>query len=343
MIGIFGGDATGARRILRENLADPRALLLIAALAFGLAAIVLPPFKATREGLDLLAVVDITGSMNVRDYMLHGKPVSRLAVARAALKDLIANLPCPSRFALALFSERIPFLLFEPVDVCRDYGAVAGAIDSIDWREAWEGDSHIASGLFSAIEMAKELQSNLVFITDGQEAPPLPLSGGPAFDGKAGEVRGLIVGAGGYALSPIPKFDDRGHEIGFWGVDDVPHESRFGPPPEDAESRPGFEARNAPFGAVAPKGTEHLSSVREPYLTSLADETGLSYVHLNGPSGLAKALAPVAVRRASPGFIDPRPIAGALALAALLAVYVFFPVRERLRRAGGGFPRQGVF
>ena len=122
----------------------------------------------------------------------------------------------------------------------------------------------------------------------------------------------------------------------------MPHESRFGPPPADAESRPGFEARNAPFGGVAPKGTEHLS-VREPYLKSLADETGLAYVHMNGPSGLAEALAPIAVRRASPGFIDARPIAGALALAALLVVYVFFPVRERLRRARGGFPVQGVF
>ncbi|WP_423136022.1 vWA domain-containing protein [Methylocella tundrae] len=339
----FGESAAGGgARIWRENLADPRALLLLAALALGLAAIVLPPVPATREGVDILAVVDITGSMNTRDYKLYGKPISRLAVAKAALKDLIANLPCPSRLGLALFSERTPFLLFEPIDVCRDYGAVAGAIDSIDWREAWEGDSHIASGLYRAIDMAKDLNSNLIFITDGQESPPLPLSGGPPFDGKAGEVRGLIVGAGGYALAPIPKFDDRGNETGFWGVDDVPHESRFGPPPTGAESRPGFEARNAPFGAMAPKGTEHLSSVREPYLKSLADETGLAYAHMNGPSGLTEALAPVATRRASLGFIDPRPVAGALALAALLAVYVFFPVRERLRRARGGFPLQGA-
>lgn len=343
MIRIFGDGGKRSGSIWRENLADPSTLLLVAALALGLAAIVLPPIPATREGVDVLAAVDITGSMNVRDYTLYGKPISRLAVAKAALKDLIANLPCPSKLGLALFSERISFLLFEPIDVCRDYGAVAGAIDSIDWREAWEGDSHIASGLYRAIEMAKSVNSNLVFITDGQEAPPLPLSGGPRFDGKAGEVRGLIVGAGGYALSPIPKFDDRGNEIGFWGVDDVPHESRFGLPPPELASRPGFEARNAPFGGVAPKGTEHLSSVREPYLKSLADETGLAYVHMNGPSGFAEALAPVAVRRASPGFIDPRPVAGALALAALLAVYVFFPVRERLRRARGGFPVQGVF
>ncbi len=46
------------------------------------------------------------------------------------------------------------------------------------WREAWEGDSHIASGLYRAIDMAKDLNSNLVFITDGKEAPPLHLAQG---------------------------------------------------------------------------------------------------------------------------------------------------------------------
>ena len=321
--------------VLRDNLGDPRTILLLLSLVLALTAIVLPPVPAVREGVDVVAVVDITGSMNTRDYSLNGKPASRLVIAKAALKTMIGSLPCPSRLGLALFSERIPFLLFEPVNVCSDYGAVAGAIDSIDWREAWEGDSHIAAGLFRAVDLAKSLKSNLIFITDGQESPPLPLSGGPLFDGSKGEVKGLIVGAGGMSLSPIPKFDDRGNEIGFWGIDDVPHESRFGPPPAGAESRPGYEPRNAPFGAAAPKGTEHLSSVREPYLKSLADETGLTYTHMTGTADLASALLPIAARHNTPGFIDLRWIPGVLSLAALLAAYVLFPLRDRLRANRG--------
>lgn len=322
----------------RDNLADPRAILLIVAFACAIVAVVMPPIPMVRNGVDVLAVVDITGSMNTRDYSQDGKPIDRLTVAKAALKDMIASLPCPSRVGLALFSERVTFLLFEPIDVCKDYGAVAGAIDAIDWREGWEGDSNIATGFLRAVDIAKGLKSDLVFITDGQEAPPLPLTGGPVFDGKKGEVRGLIVGAGGYALSPIPKFDDRGNEIGFWAPEDVPNESRFGLPPPDAESRPGYNARNAPFGAEAAAGREYLSSVREPYLKSLADETGLTYAHLEGPSGLADALLPSATPRPSKGVIDLRWIPGGLALLALTGLFSIFPFRDRMR-SGRGFPR----
>jgi mxaL protein len=312
----------------RRNLRDPLALLLLAALAFACIALALPPIPMTLVGVDVLAIVDITGSMNTRDYQTAGQPASRLVVAKAALKDMIGKLPCPSRLGLGLFSERVPFLLFEPVDVCRDYGAVAGAIDSIDWREAWEGDSHIAVGLFRSIDMAKSLGSDLIFITDGQEAPPLPASGHPAFEGKQGEVRGLIVGAGGYSLSPIPKFDDRGYEVGFWGVDEVPHENRFGPPPADAESRPGYNPRNAPFGSEMRKGTEHLTSVREPYLKQLSQETGLGYAHMGGASGLAAAYLPTATPHASRGLADWRWLPGGLALLTLLIL--FSPFGRRL-------------
>jgi mxaL protein len=316
-------------RIVGRNAREPRTLALAATIVLLLVAVIVPPLSVTREGVQALVVVDITGSMNTRDYSLDGVPASRLAIVRTALRDAIGRLPCPSRLGLGLFSERVPFLLFEPVDVCRDYGAVAGAIDAIDWREAWEGDSHVAEGIYGALDMAASLDSDLVFITDGQETPPLPLSGGPTFDGRRGAVRGLIVGAGGHALSPIPKFDDRGNEIGFWGVDDVQHESRFGPPPPDAQSRPGYQARNAPFGADVPKGTEHLSSVREPYLRSLADRTGLAYAQLDDGPRLAQALLAAATPRASPGEADIAWIPGALALFALIAAYAFVPAGQR--------------
>ena len=145
----------------------------------------------------------------------------------------------------------------------------------------------------------------------------------------------MIVGAGGYALSPIPKFDDRGNEVGFWGADDVPNESRFGLPPSDAESRPGYNARNAPFGSQAPAGTEYLSSVREPYLKSLGDQTGLTYLHMDGPGGLADALVSVAPPHLSQDFVDLRWIPGGLALLVLNGLFSIFPLRDRWRFVRG--------
>ena len=308
-------------RLARSNLRDPKTLAVLAALGLALIAAVLPPLRATRATVRILVVVDITGSMNTRDYQIDGRPASRLTVAKAALLDLISHLPCPSHMGLALFSERVPFLLFEPMDVCRDYAAAAGAIDGLDWREAWDGDSRIAAGLYQSIDMAKSLDADLIFLTDGQEAPPLPWNGPPPFEGEKGAVRGLIVGAGGYTLSPIPKYDDRGNEIGFWSVEDVPHENHSGLPPPDAESRPGYQARNAPFGSEMPKGTEHMSSVREPYLQSLAAATGLSYAHMEGPRGLTRPLLAAASARPAEGLADLRWIPGGAALAVLLAAY----------------------
>ncbi|WP_238279581.1 VWA domain-containing protein, partial [Methylobacterium goesingense] len=225
-------------RLVARNLADGRLRLLAGALTLVALTFAARPLVLTRDGVAVLAVVDITGSMNVRDYAdPDGQPASRLETAKAALRDLVAGLPCGSRFALGLFTERRPFLLFTPIETCAGFAPIDGALEAIDWRMAWEGDSRISAGLFRSIALAEELGTDLVFITDGQEAPPLPSSGGPAFEGKAGAVKGLIVGAGAAGLSPIPRFNDRGRETGFYRADEVQQENRFGPPPADAESR----------------------------------------------------------------------------------------------------------
>ncbi|GJD65831.1 hypothetical protein MPEAHAMD_6027 [Methylobacterium frigidaeris] len=108
--------------------------------------------------------------------------------------------------------------------------------------------------------------------------PPVPARGGATFEGKPGAVRSLIVGAGGHAPSPIPRYDDRGREIGFYGVEDVPHENRFGPPPPDAETREGYNPRNAPFGAAAApwwrRSICHRAALKTVYRPDAAQAVG---------------------------------------------------------------------
>lgn len=311
---------------------DMRFRLLVLAFLGLLAALARPEATASRLGFDLLFVTDITGSMNARDQTVEGRTVSRLEFVKHELRALLARLPCGSRAGLGIFTERRSFLLFGPVETCGNYAAIDGAIASLDWRMAWEGDSRIASGLDSAIAIARDLGSSLVFLTDGQEAPPLPLSGPPPFEGRPGEVSGVIVGVGGTVPVPIPRFDDRGREIGFVQAADVPHESRVGPPPADAAAREGWHPRNAPFGATPLAGSEHLTAVREPYLQELAQRTGLGYAHPTGPDALEAALKRHAAGRPIVAAVDLRPLPAGLALLALLAVYGLLPVLERLRR-----------
>ncbi|MBB5047141.1 mxaL protein [Rhodopseudomonas rhenobacensis] len=308
---------------------DSKAWLLVVALVAALAAALMPPLGLQQDVYDIVAVVDITGSMNTRDMGDVGRPLSRLAAARDGLEQLAAKLPCRSRIGLGVFTERRALLLFEPVPVCANFDAVTGAIRQLDWRMAWEGDSYIAKGLYSAIELGANLDADLLFFTDGHEAPPLAGGRVPEFDGKPGAVSGLIVGVGGDVKSSIPKFDDSGREIGAYRPHDVAQDNRHGLPPAGGEAVAGWHPRNAPFGAAAAIGDEHLSSLREPHLRELAELTGLGYRRLGSDRALLDAVHQTLRRRSlvEPTEIGVYPAAAALVLLAVL--YGLLPLFSR--------------
>lgn len=293
------------RRVVPPTLAA--GLALVAALN--------PTVPGTRELRDVLLVIDITRSMNVRD--MDGR--SRLEASRATMRDWVARQPCGTRVGLAIFTERRTLTLFTPVEICADFASLAGALEALDWRMAWEGDSMISKGLNHGLARAAELDAALVFVTDGHEAPPLPYSGPDAFRGES--PGGIIVGVGGPMPSPIPKFDEDGREVGFYEASDVQHApARRGPPPPDAASRPGFHPRNNPYGESDLEGSEHLSVLRASYLEQLAETRELGFVRLaEGPEAIDTALA----GHASARNVDtPRslgPLFGFLAFVAFLA------------------------
>ena len=200
---------------MRANIRDLRFWALVAAFALVAIALVAPRVTLDRDAYDVVAFVDITGSMNTRDMKAQGKPQTRLDAAKAAISRLLGDLPCQSRLGLGIFTERRTFLLFNPVEVCRNFAAIDDAVEGLDWRMAWEGDSYVAKGIYDGIGTARDLGANLLFVTDGHEAPPLPPGAGlPPFEGEPGAVKGLIVGVGGHDKVPIPKFDDEGRVDG---------------------------------------------------------------------------------------------------------------------------------
>lgn len=283
-----------------------------------LAALADPKLPMTRDLRDALVVVDITRSMNVRD--MNG--ASRLDAARETLLQWISGLPCGSRIGLAIFTERRSLTLFEPVEICADYASIAGSLQAMNWRMAWDGDSMIAKGLNHALDRAQGFGVPLVLITDGQEAPPLPYAGPDIYRGDS--PGGVIVGAGGDTPAPIPMFDDLGRETGFYGPNDVQHApSRVGPPPTDATERPGYHPRQNPYGESDLEGVEHLSALRADYLRALAAERGLGFVRLGeGAAGLDAALAANAPPRSTRTLRGLGPLLGLAALIALGAAWL---------------------
>jgi mxaL protein len=323
-------------------LSDRRFWLVIAATVCLGVALARPRIPLTRPSYNLIVVLDITGSMNTRDQRIADKPASRLEYAKLTLRQMLGALPCQSRAALAIFTERRTFLLSEPVEICANYPALDGTISHLDWRMAWEGDSHVSKGLSHALALAGSLDADLVFLTDGQEAPPLPEGWEDSFEAGDGSAKGVIAGVGGHVLSPIPKFDPTGREVGFYNADDVPHESRVGGPPKGAENREGWHPRNAPHGASSALGTEHLSSVREDHLKLLAGKTGLGYVHLESAATLAEALTTSARPRPVRIPHDIAALPAAVALALLIAAYLPGPTAASLRGRAWPLSRRGI-
>lgn len=302
--------------------------LALLALGAGLAAraAATPSVPARTSVRNILFTVDITGSMNVRDYGPSQAPHSRLDEVRRRLPALIRELPCGSRAGLAVFAERQSFTFFRPVEVCANYTPLAEAIERLDWRMGWDGDSRISSGVNSALRFAAADDTDLVFLTDGHEAPPLP-HGGRRPMRNAGEVSGLIVGVGADRPSPIPRHDERGREIGFYRMEDMVHGARIGAPAPTASSEPGFHPRNNPYGEADLSGSEHLSALRAGYLEAMASEAGLGFARLDDPSLSTRLMADT---RAIP-LAGRRDLSPFFAIASLAAAVSTLLVNRRAR------------
>jgi mxaL protein len=276
--------------MMNFSLRDHRTLCLLLAVAAMAVLFARPVERQKQPVYNLTFIVDITRSMNAADYTVGGRAVSRLKFAKQTLRDLLVKLPCQSRVGLGLFTERRSTLLFEPLEVCGSFAEIDDAIAKIDWRMAWAADSNIAHGLKNTLEMLKNRDSAVVFLTDGHEAPPPNPRYRPDFSELKGKVKGMIVGAGGMIAVPIPKFDSRGEAAGYYTAEDVPHRSSFGESNLDPSQIEGYNARNAPFGSAEATGSEHLSALHETYLEELALAAGLKYTRLSGADTLAEAV-----------------------------------------------------
>ncbi|MFL6647621.1 MAG: VWA domain-containing protein [Sulfurifustaceae bacterium] len=287
-----------------ERLAnvDGKVLALSLAAAVLLAALWGPTARLERPVYQYLFILDITQSMNTLDYTRDGRPVSRLAYAKGAIRQALARLPCGSRVGLGIFTEHRSMVLIAPVEVCGAYTELTTTLARLDWRMAWAGASEVAKGLYSALRLARQIEPRptVVFVTDGHEAPPLDPAHRAPLAAEAGAVAGLIVGTGGFAPMRIPKYDMAGDALGYWSSDDVVQSIG---------------------GGRGPASAEHLSSLRESYLQSLAQEAGLHYRRLATAADLGEALTAREWTRPMAVSVDLRPLLGWLALAFLIAAY----------------------
>jgi mxaL protein len=240
-----------------------------------IAAVVMPDVTLPRDTFDYIVTFDITQSMDVEDVVLNGAPVSRLKFAQAAMRDALGQLPCGSKVGWSVFTGQRTLLLLSPIEVCGNYDALLGALDSIDARMRWTNWSRIAEGgVYSAVRVAQEVGhgTGVVFVTDGQEAPPLLPSRALMRDLNPARIEGWLIGVGGDQPAAIPRTDINGNRMGYWQAEDV----------VQVPVTPGADARVETH--------EELSELRGQYLAFVGGQTGLGYRRLWATTALGEAM-----------------------------------------------------
>ncbi|CAB3799430.1 hypothetical protein LMG28614_04964 [Paraburkholderia ultramafica] len=240
-----------------------------------IAAVVMPAVTLPRHTFSYIVTFDITQSMDVEDVSLNGVPVSRLKFAQAAMGDALGQLPCGSKVGWSVFTGQRTLLLLAPVEVCNNYDALRVSLDGIDGRMRWTNWSRIAEGgVYSAVRVAQDVGQGaaVVFITDGQEAPPVPPSRALMRDINSARIKGWLIGVGGDQPAAIPKTNGDGNQVGYWQAEDV-----IQVPATPGSDRPA-------------ETHEELSELRGQYLGSVAEQTGLGYRRLWTTTALGDAM-----------------------------------------------------
>ena len=316
------------------------ATLLASAFVLLIAAAFKPALPLPRNIYSYLLVADISQSMNVVDTTLNGKPTTRIAYTQYMLHHIVANMPCGARVSIGLFAGVSVAALYNPIEVCNNYAAIQDTIDHLDWRTAWSGNSRLRDSMFTLARVIRAFPepAQVVYFTDGEEAPKLHAFNTKDLTNFQGGNGWLFVGIGSDKGTAIPKLDDKNQVIGYWSADSFAMQPGIA---QISEANIGVRDNNV-AGAT---GDRFLSKLQEEYLKEISKQVSGDYVR--GDS-LQSILAAMKNQKPARRDIAPYDIQWILAsIAGLLLIAAYLPKRpitsfykwlslliKRLRKAG---------
>ena len=274
---------------------------------------------------DTLFVIDISESMNVRDVNYPKPQTDRLTMAKLAVREGMASLPCGSRVSVALFAGDESVVLFEPLEVCQHFPAVEQVVSGLNRRMRWIGDSWVTNALTASIKEADKRNLNLVYVTDGDE---MPQRSAPIVTDLAklrGKVKGLVLGVGGDALQPIPKLNQKDEIVGYWTREDAVIEGNH--PNLLPYVRALAPGEHAPDGMLD-EVTEHISSFNKIFMQAISQASGFDLVRINTPMDAVKALKNSDYQKQAMAERDARWIFGLTAAALILIGWFWQNIRK---------------
>jgi Ca-activated chloride channel family protein len=160
--------------------------------------------KVTASGVDIVAALDMSGSMISEDFELAGQRVNRFNMARAVLKKFIDQRP-NDRIGLVVFATE-PYIA-TPLTLDHDF--LAQNLDRLSIGTIDENRTAIGSALSTAINRLRELKSKskiVILMTDGQNnsGKIAPLTAAEA--AQALGVKVYTIGVGMRGMAPMPVF-----------------------------------------------------------------------------------------------------------------------------------------
>lgn len=294
------------------------AALLASAFVLLIAAAFKPTLPLPRSIYSYLLVADISQSMNVVDTTLNGKQVTRMEYTQYMLHHIVANMPCGTRVSIGLFAGVSVAALYNPIEVCSNYAAIQDTIDHLDWRTAWSGNSRVRDSMFTLARVLRAFPepAQVVYFTDGEEAPKLHAFNTKDLTNFQGGNGWLFVGIGSDKGTAIPKLDDKNQVIGYWSAESFAMQPGIA---QISEANIGVRDNNV-AGAT---GDRFLSKLQEEYLKDLAKQVSGDYVR--GDS-LQSILSAMKHQKPARHDIAPYDIQWILAsLAGLLLIMVYLP------------------
>jgi Ca-activated chloride channel family protein len=153
--------------------------------------------EVSSEGIDIMLVLDISGSMKAEDF----KPHNRLHVAKEVIKEFIGGRQS-DRIGLVIFSKQS----FTQCPLTLDYGVLFNFLDQVDFGMIEDGTA-IGLAIANAVNRLRESDAKskvVILLSDGRnnagEIDPITA----AQTAKAMKVKIYTIGAGKPGRAPIP-------------------------------------------------------------------------------------------------------------------------------------------
>lgn len=204
--------------ILKSNY---ETVLLMIVVLLLLLAIYKPQIQLKQNVHNYLLVADVSQSMNAQDLKLDNKKISRMDYTKYLMKGIVETSSCGTYISLGVFAAENVGLLLMPLEVCANYDVITDAIDHLEWRMAWRGNSRLSFGIKSAESMFDYLNipATMLFFTDGDEAPKVNAINKLDLSGVQIGKNLMFVGVGGHQPVPVPRYNSSNKWVGYWSSD----------------------------------------------------------------------------------------------------------------------------